>query len=73
MPKNPVQSAAEKNPDVDHHLTFVTALRRILEDADFDDVPIERLEVYCHASGDVTYRFWYPRAEESEGGWLPPR
>jgi hypothetical protein len=47
-------------------------MRRIIESADLPDTPIERLEVNFLASGDATYRFWLPRAEDSEGGYIPP-
>jgi hypothetical protein len=45
-------------------------MRRILQEAEIEDVPIERLEVNFLASGEVTYRYWAPRAEEPEGGAL---
>lgn len=66
------EQEAPFDPDVDRHPDFNRAMRRILQEADIPDGPIERLEVFFHASGDATYRIWAPRAEDSEGGYLPP-
>lgn len=60
------------NPDADRYPTFNQALRRIQTETEIPDGPVERLELHCHASGEVTYRVWGPRAEEPEGGYLPP-
>lgn len=69
------QSEAEAPKKFDHnadrHPTFPEALRRILSEAELPDGPVERLEVFVHASGEVTYRVWEPRAEESTGGYIP--
>jgi hypothetical protein len=56
----------------DRHEDFRSALQRILAEGNIEEGPVERLEVFIHASGDLTYRYWAPRAEESEGGYLPP-
>lgn len=72
MAEQPLGQGPVKNPDQDHHMTFTRALRRILQEAPIENESIERLEVFIHASGDLTYRYWFPRAEDSEGGWLPP-
>lgn len=74
MPKPPTAQGEDRpmDTDADRHPTFVQALRRILQEAEIPDIAIERLEVFVHASGDVTYRMWAPRAEDSEGGYLPP-
>lgn len=58
--------------DADRHPTFVQAIRRILQEAVIEDVPIEKLEVNVLPSGEVTYRYWHARAIEPEGGVLPP-
>jgi len=61
----------EFNPDEDRYPAAVTALRRIIEEGDMPEGPIESLEVNVTASGELTYRIRAPRAEETEGGWLP--
>lgn len=58
--------------NVDRYPTFVQGIRRILQEGDFEDIPIDRLEVRFLASGEATYRYWAPRAEDAEGGYLPP-
>lgn len=71
MPEKQGQKERLFDSDVDHHPTFTRALRRILQESEIEDEPIERLEVFIHASGELTYRYWRPRAEESDGGYLP--
>lgn len=60
------------NHNVDRYPEFNQAMRRIIQEADIPDGPIERVEVTFLASGEATYRVWQARAEESEGGYLPP-
>jgi hypothetical protein len=72
---NPGKSAgvpSTLDTDSDRYPTFNRAMRRILEHAELPETPIERLEVNFLASGDATYRYWEPRAEESDGGYIPP-
>jgi hypothetical protein len=59
------------DPDVDRYPTFVQGMRRILQEAEIPDVPVDRLEVNFLASGECTYRYWTARNEESDGGVLP--
>jgi hypothetical protein len=63
----------EKQPDhnVDRYPNIYDVLSNISEQADLPNGGIERLEVSCFASGEATYRYWTPRAEEPEGGYLP--
>lgn len=61
------------NTNEDRYLTFRQAIDRVLDEGDIPDEPVERLEIACLASGDATYRYWTARAEEPEGGYLPPR
>lgn len=56
--------------DIDRYPTFNQGMQRILNEAAIDDAPIDRLEVRFLANGDCTYRYWTPRAEEPEGGFL---
>lgn len=73
MPSKPTYRTEQRDPDpnVDRYPTLVKAMRRIIEEGDFEDGPIERLEVTCLASGEATYRYWPARAEDPEGGYLP--
>lgn len=71
-PQKETQRPQAFDPDVDRHPSFVAGMRRILQEADVPDVPIERLEVAFLASGEATYRYWLPRADEPEGGYLGP-
>jgi hypothetical protein len=56
--------------DQDRYPSFTQALRSIIEHAELGEDACERLEVNTFANGDVTYRFWPPRAEESVGGYI---
>jgi hypothetical protein len=64
--------ASTLDTEQDRYPEIRQALRRILESAEVGTGQVERLEVFFHASGDATYRYWAPRAEESEGGYIPP-
>jgi hypothetical protein len=57
--------------NADRYPDFNRAMRRIIEEAEIPDGPIERMEINFLASGECTYRVWAPRADESEGGYLP--
>lgn len=67
---------SQQDPTFDHnqdrHPTFDQVMQRISHEADLPTGPVERLEVNCLASGELTYRWWTPRAEEPEGGYLGP-
>jgi len=56
--------------DTDRYPRALQGLRRVVEEANLPEGPIERLEVTFLANGDATYRVWEPRAEESVGGFL---
>lgn len=60
------------DPNEDRYPDFTRALRRIIQEAEIPDGPIERLEVRTLASGEVTYRVWFPRDDEPLGGYLGP-
>ena len=62
----------EFDHNVDRYPNFDKAMRRIMRDAELPSGPIERLEVTFLASGEATYRVWAARAEEPDGGYLPP-
>lgn len=57
--------------NADHYPDAVTGLRRVIQEADLPDGPIEYLEVAWLANGSGTYRVRAPRAEETQGGYLP--
>lgn len=52
----------------DRYPRLVDVLEGILNDDTIPDGPVERLELTALANGEATYRYWLPRAEESEGG-----
>jgi hypothetical protein len=67
------QSAAEQlDHNVDRYPDARTAIRRVAQEAVLPEGPIERLEFTFLAGGEATYRVWAARAEEPEGGYLPP-
>lgn len=68
------QSAAHRVDDpqpADRYPNIYDLLRALEESGELPNGPVERLEITCLASGEATYRMWEPRAEESEGGYLP--
>lgn len=72
MAKSSQQEQSTFDHNRDRYPTFDTAMQRILDEADIPYEYIERLEVTFLASGEATYRVWAPRADESDGGYLPP-
>lgn len=67
-PQLPIEDPAPQ----DRYPNIYDLLAVLQEAGDLPNEPIERLEVTALASGEATYRFWRVRAEESEGGYLPP-
>jgi hypothetical protein len=57
--------------DQDRHVSFKAAIAAIQSEEDYPEGPVERVELVCHASGEVTWRVWTPRAEEPVGGYIP--
>lgn len=64
-------SPGKTDTDADRYPTAREGLRRVLKEAVLPDGPIESLEVTFLASGEATYRIRPPRAEETDGGYLP--
>ena len=54
----------------DNYADLASIIPAVLDHSEFPDGPVERLEINCHATGEVTYRVWAPRAEEATGGYL---
>lgn len=58
------------NPDEDRHPRLDKVMARITATLGATDVVIERLEIFANASGDASFRYWPPRSEEPEVGYL---
>jgi hypothetical protein len=58
--------------DTDRYPDLKGVVASILDDPNLPQGPVERLEVTCLASGEATYRVWAARAEDPEGGYIPP-
>jgi hypothetical protein len=56
--------------DQDRYPKLRGVLQAILQDASLEDAEIERLELTSLADGSATYRYWTPRADEPDGGFL---
>jgi hypothetical protein len=67
-----VTDSTPVNTDEDRYPTLTRLLQRIISETPAGDDLVERLEVNAFASGEGTYRYWAPRAEEPEGGYLAP-
>lgn len=61
------------NTDADRHPTTVQALRRMLQQEEFEEVQFELLEIRATAAGEVTWRLHQARADDSSVGYLPPQ
>jgi hypothetical protein len=59
------------NPDEDRFQSLSDAISSAREHEDFPTGQVEKFEIVCHASGEVTWRVWAPRAEEPLGGYVP--
>jgi len=55
----------------DRYPNAVRVLRRILEEGELPDEGLELLEIRPTAAGEITYRWRLPRAEETDGWFLP--
>lgn len=58
------------NPNTDNFPGFVSTLRRILQEAEFPNDIVERLEVRTLRNGEAVYRYWGPADDEPTGGYL---
>jgi hypothetical protein len=56
--------------DSDRFVDVSDAIAAVTADEDFPQGPVERIEVRCHGSGEVTWRAWTPRAEDAVGGYF---
>lgn len=65
-------NVSDLETDADRHASVLKALQKLREQEDFPETGVERLEVYFHASGEVTWRAWEPRADEPVGGYIAP-
>lgn len=65
------EGTGQVDTDTDRYPNLTNALRAMVAEADRIDGPVERLELNFFANGDCTYRAWPPRAEESQGGYIP--
>lgn len=71
----PDDTAAEQeqlDTDQDRYRNFYEGLQAIIDAAEAPDTPIDRLEATFLANGEITYRWFEARAEEPEGGLIPP-
>lgn len=71
-PETSGQQASEIDTDADRFPTATSGLRRLIQEGSLPDGPVERLEVRWLANGEGVYRVWPARAEEPEGGYVPP-
>lgn len=71
-PETSQSEQPQLDTDSDRYPTPVAGIRRILQEAELPEDPIEWLEVQFLASGEATYRMRRPRADEATGGYLPP-
>lgn len=71
LAKTDKASPEKFDPDQDHYPDATRLLLGLVEGGYLPNGPVERLEVMSQASGEATFRYWTPRADEPEGGYLP--
>jgi hypothetical protein len=55
----------------DNYPNLADSIDLVVEAEDFPQGEVERFEMFLHASGEVTWRAWLPRADEPVGGYIP--
>jgi len=70
MTEVPPVNGQPVDPNTDRYPNIYDVLAAVAADIETEDPHVERIEVTCLANGESTYRFWLPRAEESEGNVL---
>lgn len=66
-------SEPEQQPldtDQDRYPEVKDAIRRILNDGEFEVAHVDRIQIFSQANGDLAYRYWEPRAEEPFVGFI---
>lgn len=71
MTETPPSNGQQDTAEQDRYPDIFEVLAAVADDIDAETVHVERVEVYCQANGDASYRYWEPRADESEGNYLP--
>lgn len=65
------ESPRNIDTDSDRYPTLNEVLSSISTHIDDGNIVVERVEVTALANGECTYRYWEPRSEEPEGGFMP--
>ena len=71
MAKESTKADRKVDFNSDRYPTAQEGLRRVLDEGDWAKITVDRIEVRFQANGEGTYRYWSPRAEEPEMGFLP--
>lgn len=71
MAKESAKADRQVDTDSDRYPPLSKVFRKILESDELPEGGIERVEVFCLAGGDATYRIYPPRAEEPIVGYFP--
>jgi hypothetical protein len=69
---NQEQQQALVDTDADRYPKLSSVLNKIQHHVASEIDHVERVEVYCFASGEASYRVWLPKAEDPEIGTFPP-
>ena len=61
------------DPDADHYQEITNVIARVLDEEDFPEGEVERVEVTCLPNGEATWRVWPARADQPlEGFYTNP-
>ena len=56
------------DPNVDRYPDIAAVVEAVLDDPEFPEGDVERIEITALANGEATWRVWPARAEQPVGG-----
>ena len=71
MAQKSKETPRKVDTDADRYPDIRKVCRKVFEDPDYPEGDVERIEVYCQASGEASYRVWAARSVEPVVGYLP--
>jgi hypothetical protein len=72
MAKGSEQKQRKVDTDSDRFPKAKDALTRISQYGDLPDEPVERIEIHAGAGGELTFRWWPARSDDSDFGYIGP-
>jgi hypothetical protein len=60
---------AEENAGEDRYPDIREVLQDVLNDPDFPEGPVDRIDIMCLGTGEATYRVWPAHSDEHLSGY----